>query len=79
MTMLALFSRLSYNRKINYGNLAFLRLIFQYYRNMQNNKFFNLFGHYQPSVWRVIEWFQREEARVCTIIEEDDVRNSPQK
>ena len=32
-----------------------------------NNKFFNLVGHAHPSIWRVIEWCQKEEATVCTI------------
>lgn len=44
-----------------------------------NNKFFNLVGHYHPSVWRVIEWFQREEATVSTIIQQDAVGNAPQR
>jgi hypothetical protein len=33
-----------------------------------NNKFFNLVGHAHPSIWRVIEWCQKEEATVRTII-----------
>lgn len=33
-----------------------------------NNKFFNLVGLYRPSIGRVIEWFQREEATVSTIM-----------
>ncbi|KAG7165673.1 putative MULE transposase domain-containing protein 4 [Homarus americanus] len=44
-----------------------------------NNKFFNLVGHYHPSVWRVIEWFQREEATVSTIIQQDGVGNPPRR
>ncbi|KAG7177264.1 hypothetical protein Hamer_G000543, partial [Homarus americanus] len=44
-----------------------------------NNKFFNLVGHYHPSVWRVIEWFQLEEATVSTIIQQDGVGNPPRK
>ncbi|KAG7177330.1 hypothetical protein Hamer_G000652 [Homarus americanus] len=44
-----------------------------------NNKFFNLVGHYHPSIWRVIEWFQLEEATVSTIIKQDAVGNPPQR
>ncbi|KAG7167094.1 hypothetical protein Hamer_G005427 [Homarus americanus] len=44
-----------------------------------NNKFFNLVGHYHPSIWRVIEWFQLEEAIVSTIIKQDAVGNPPQR
>jgi hypothetical protein len=36
-----------------------------------NNKFFNLVGHAHPSIWRVIEWCQKEEATVRTIIQQD--------
>ncbi|KAG7172064.1 hypothetical protein Hamer_G001049 [Homarus americanus] len=43
-----------------------------------NNKFFNLVGHYHPSIWLVIEWFQLEEATVSTIIKQDAVGNPPQ-
>ncbi|KAG7157140.1 hypothetical protein Hamer_G009970, partial [Homarus americanus] len=38
-----------------------------------NNKFFNLVGHYHPSIWR------REEATVSTIIQQDAVGNPPQR
>jgi hypothetical protein len=38
-----------------------------------NNKFFNLVGHAHPSIWRVIEWCQKEEATVRTIIQQDAV------
>ena len=40
-----------------------------------NNKFFNLVGHAHPSIWRVIEWCQKEEATVRTIIQQDAVGN----
>ena len=40
-----------------------------------NNKFFNLIGHAHPSIWRVIEWCQKEEATVRTIIQQDAVGN----
>ncbi|KAG7161848.1 Dipeptidyl peptidase 1-like 2 [Homarus americanus] len=43
-----------------------------------NNKLFNLVGHYYPSIWRAIEWFQLEEATVSTIIKQDAVGNPPQ-
>jgi hypothetical protein len=36
-----------------------------------NNRFFNLVGHAHPSIWRVIEWCQKEEATVRTIIQQD--------
>lgn len=38
-----------------------------------NDKFFSLVAYYHPSVWRVIEWFQREVATVSTIIQQDVV------
>ena len=38
-----------------------------------NNNFFNLVGHAHPSIWRVIEWCQKEEATVRTIIQQDAV------
>ena len=44
-----------------------------------NNKFFNLVGHAHPSIWRVIEWCQKEEATVRTIIQQDAVGNPPGK
>ncbi|KAG7164208.1 hypothetical protein Hamer_G014346 [Homarus americanus] len=44
-----------------------------------NYKFFNLVGHYHPSIWRVIEWFQLQEATVSTIIKQDAVGNPPQR
>jgi len=46
-----------------------------------NNKFFNLVGHAHPStcIWRVIEWCQKEEATVRTIIQQDAVGNPPAK
>jgi hypothetical protein len=44
-----------------------------------NNKFFNLVGHSHPSIWRVIEWCQQEEATVRTIIQQDAVGNPPVK
>jgi hypothetical protein len=44
-----------------------------------NNKFFNLVGHAHSSIWRVIEWCQKEEAIVCTIIQQDAVGNPPVK
>jgi hypothetical protein len=40
-----------------------------------NNKFANLGGHAHPSIWRVIEWCQYEEATVRTIIQQDAVGN----
>ena len=44
-----------------------------------NNKFFNLVGHAHPSLWRVIEWCQKEEATVRTISQQDAVGNPPVK
>ena len=44
-----------------------------------NNKFFNLVGYAHPSIWRVIEWCQKEEATVRTIIQQDAVGNPPVK
>jgi hypothetical protein len=44
-----------------------------------NNKFCNLVGHAHPSIWRVIEWCQKQEATVCTIIQQDAVGNPPVK
>ena len=46
-----------------------------------NNKFFNLVEHAHPStcIWRVIEWCQKEEATVRTIIQQDAVGNPPAK
>jgi hypothetical protein len=35
-----------------------------------NNKLCNLVGHAHPSIWRVIEWCQNEEATVRTIIQQ---------
>ncbi|KAL8571375.1 hypothetical protein ACOMHN_020367 [Nucella lapillus] len=43
------------------------------------NKFMNLVGHYHPSIWRTIEWFQKEEATVRTIMQQDAVGNPPAK
>ena len=36
-----------------------------------NNNVFNLVGHAHPSIWRVIEWCQKEEATVHTITQQD--------
>ena len=44
-----------------------------------NNKFFNLVGHAHPSIWRVIECCQKEEATVRTIIQQDAAGYSPVK
>ena len=44
-----------------------------------NNKFFNLVGTHHPSVWRVVEWFKKEEATVQTILAQDAVGNPPVK
>ena len=44
-----------------------------------NNNFVNLVGHAHPSIWRVIEWCQKEEATVRTIIQQDAVGNPPAK
>ena len=44
-----------------------------------NDNFFNLVGHAHPSIWRVIEWCQKEEATVRTIIQQDAVGNPPAK
>ena len=44
-----------------------------------NNKFFNLVGYAHPSIWRVIEWCQKEEATVRTIIQQDAVGYPPVK
>jgi hypothetical protein len=43
------------------------------------NKFFNLVGHAHPSIWRVIEWCQKEETTVRTIIQQDAVGYPPVK
>jgi hypothetical protein len=40
---------------------------------------FNLVGHAHPSIWRVIEWCQKEEATLRTIIQQDAVGNPPAK
>lgn len=40
-----------------------------------NNKFFNLVGHVHPFIWRVIEWCQKEESTVRTMIQQDAVGN----
>ena len=44
-----------------------------------NSNFFNLVGHAHPSICRVIEWCQKEEATVRIIIQQDAVGNSPAK
>ena len=44
-----------------------------------SNKFFNLVGHAHPSILRVIEWCQKEEATVHTIVQQDAVGNPPAK
>jgi hypothetical protein len=44
-----------------------------------SNRFFKLIGHAHPSIWRVIEWCQKEEATVRTIIQQDAVGNPPVK
>ena len=44
-----------------------------------NNKFLNLVGYAHPSIWRVIEWCQKEEATVHTLIQQDSVGNPPVK
>ena len=38
-----------------------------------NNRFFNLVGHYHPSIWRLIEWLRREEAATRSVIEQSNV------
>ena len=43
-----------------------------------NNKFYNLIWHYHPSIWRVIQWFEREETTVRTIILQNSVGRWPQ-
>ena len=43
-----------------------------------NSKFFNLVGHAYLSIWRVIEWCQKEDATVRTIIQQDAVGYPPQ-
>jgi hypothetical protein len=43
------------------------------------SKLFNLVGHVHPFMWRVIEWCQKEEATVLTIILQDAVGNPPVK
>ena len=45
------------------------------------DKFFNLVGHAHLSIWRVIEWCQKEEATVRTtsIIQQDAVCYPPAK
>jgi hypothetical protein len=49
--------------------------------NMCEGKFFNLVAHAHPStcIWRVIEWCQKEEATVRTIIQQDAVGYPPAK
>ncbi|VDI65786.1 Hypothetical predicted protein [Mytilus galloprovincialis] len=44
-----------------------------------NNKFFNLVGYAHPSIWRVVEWCQKEEATVRTLIQQDAVGTPPVK
>ena len=44
-----------------------------------NNKFFNLVGYAHPSIWRVMEWCQKEEVTVHTLIQQDSVGNPPVK
>ena len=44
-----------------------------------NNKFLNLGGHAHPSIWSVIEWCQKEETTVRTIIQQDAVGYQPVK
>ena len=44
-----------------------------------NNKFFNLVGYTHPSICRVIEWCQKEDATVHTLIQQDSVGNPPVK
>ena len=44
-----------------------------------NNKFLNLVGHYHPSVWKLIQWFQKENATVRTVIQQDAVGNPPKR
>ena len=36
-----------------------------------NNKFYNLVGHYHPSVWRAITWMQKEQEAVSTVLQQD--------
>lgn len=36
-----------------------------------NNKFSNLVGHHHPSVWKCIQWFQKEHATVDTVVQQD--------
>jgi hypothetical protein len=43
------------------------------------NKLFHLVGHAHHSIWRVIEWCQKEEATVRTIIQQDTVGYQPVK
>ena len=38
-----------------------------------NNKFHNLVGHHHPSIWRVIDWFQKEETTVRIVRQQDNV------
>ena len=38
-----------------------------------NNKFHNLVGHHHPSIWRVIDWFPKEETTVRIVRQQDNV------
>ena len=44
-----------------------------------NNKFSNLVGYKHPTVWKTIAWFQKENATVETIIEQDALGQPPKK
>ncbi|MPC69142.1 hypothetical protein E2C01_063357 [Portunus trituberculatus] len=41
-----------------------------------NNKFSNLVGHHHPSVWKCIQWFQKEHATVDTVVQQDLIGNA---
>ncbi|XP_076041795.1 uncharacterized protein LOC143025681 [Oratosquilla oratoria] len=44
-----------------------------------NHKYFHMIGHHHPSVWRTIESFQRENAAVSVLLQQDAVGQRPAK
>jgi len=36
-------------------------------------------GHYHPSVWKIIQWFQNEQATIKTVMIQNAIGNPPRK
>ena len=39
----------------------------------------DLVGHHHPSIWKVIQWFQKEDATIQAMLEQDRIGQAPKK